>query len=95
MGNIIVKFKRDNGIKVESKVTDAVFCKELNWHFHSHSKAKEELKEMGYDADNILAVLRGNSKTTGGLSFTYSELTDDQIKNQNPANFVEFSVQKS
>ena len=95
VGNIIVKFKRDNGIKVESKVTDAVFCKELNWHFHSHSKAKEELKEMGYDADNILAVLRGNSKTTGGLSFTYSELTDDQIKNQNPANFVEFSVQKS
>ena len=95
VGNIIVKFKRDNGIKVESKVTDAVFCKELNWHFHSHSEAKEELKELGYDADNILAVLRGDSKTTGGLSFTYSELTDDQIKNQNPANFVEFSVQKS
>ena len=76
-------------------MTDAVFCKELNWHFHSHSEAKEELKELGYDADNILAVLRGDSKTTGGLSFTYSELTDDQIKNQNPANFVEFSVQKS
>ena len=95
VGNIIVEFKRNNGIKVESKITDAIFCKELNRHFLSHFDAKEELLELGYPVVGILSVLRGNSKTTGGLSFSYSGLDKDQIENQDPSDFIEFSVQKS
>ena len=94
VGNIILKFKRVNDIKVQSRVTDAIFCKELNRHFLSHFDAKKELLKLGYQHGNILSVLRGDCKTTGGLSFSYSDLDNDQIKNQNPANFVELSFQK-
>jgi len=95
VGKIIVEFKENNGIRVESKITDAIFCKELNRHFFSHFDAKEKLLNLGYPVVNIPSVLRGDSKTTRGLSFTYSELTDDQIKNQDPLNFIEFPVQQA
>lgn len=89
MGNTILKFKRVNDIKVQSRVTDAIFCKELNQHFLSHFDAKEELLKLGYQIGNIPSVLRGDCKTTGGFSFSYSDWDNDQIKNQNPANFID------
>ena len=95
VGNIIVEFKENNGIRVESKITDAIFCKELNCHFFSHFDAKEKLLKLGYRIGNIPSVLRGDCKTTGGLSFSYSGLDKDQIENQEPSNFIEFPVQQA
>ena len=71
-------------------MTEAIFCKELNQHFLSHFDAKKELLQLGYQIGNIPSVLRGDCKTTGGLSFSYSDLDDDNIKNQKPAEFVDF-----
>ena len=90
VGKIIAQFKRDNGIKVQTKVTDAVFCKELNRHFLSPIDAKLALNNLGYTADNILSVLRRTQKFTSGFSFVYSWLSDEEIIKQDPANFVEF-----
>ena len=95
VGKVIVKFKRDNGIKVQIRVTDAVFCKELNRHFFSPIEAKLELNNLGYRADNILTVLRGTQKFTSGFSFVYSWFSDEEIMKQDPANFVEFVPDKN
>jgi len=94
VGNIVKKFKEENGIEVQSKVTKPIFCKEVNWHFHSHFEAKQKLRKLGYEIKNILAVLRGDIKTTGGLSFTYSDLNTEQINKQDPANYVDFQISK-
>ena len=95
VGKIIAKFKRDNDIKVQTRVTEAIFCKELNRHFLSPNEAKLVLKDLGYAADNILTVLRGTQKFTSGFSFVYSWLSDEEIIEQDPANFVEFVPDKN
>ncbi|MDC0499911.1 zinc-ribbon domain-containing protein [Paracoccaceae bacterium] len=94
VGNIIIDYKKNNNMKIQSKVTDPIFCKELNRHFLSHAIAKEELIQLGYPIGNIPSVLRGDCKTTGGLSFSYSDLDKNQIENQDPSDFIEVPVQK-
>ena len=48
----------------------------------------------GITADNIVSVLRGTTKTSGGLSFRVSTLTADQVRNQNPAVFIDYNPPK-
>ena len=95
VGKLIAKLKRDNGIKVQTRVTRAIFCNELNRHFLSPNEAKLVLNDLGYAADNILTVLRGTQKFTSGFNFVYSWLSDEEIMKQDPANFVEFVPDKN
>jgi hypothetical protein len=95
VGKVIGRYKRDKGLKIQTRVTDAIFCKELNRHFLSPVEAKQVLNDLGYVADNILTVLRGTQKFTSGFNFVYSWLSDEEIMKQDPANFVEFVPDKN
>ena len=90
VGEVIAKFKVSKGLEIQSSNENPVFCPEANRHFLNHKVAKHVLlKDYGIQANNILGVLNGHSKTSGGLTFKYSKLSIEQVEDQNPNDFTE------